>query len=161
MYDPSAKQNSPSLNDCLDTGSCLIRELIDVLKGFRIYRIALLSDIKKVFLNENMKNENLSFLRFLWVDDVSKDNPELVVKRFRPIIFGSNSSKFLLGLVIHKHMSQLGLTDPAFVRKFLQEFYVDEYLDGTNTKGCVFELYKKIKRTLLGAGLELRKWGIK
>ena len=55
-------------------------------------------------------------------------------------------------------MSQLGLTYPAFVRNFLQKLYVDNYVGGANTKEDAFEFYKKIKRTLLGAGLELRKW---
>lgn len=43
-YDTSAKQNSPSLNDCLETDPCLIPELTDVLIRFRIYPMTLLSD---------------------------------------------------------------------------------------------------------------------
>ena len=110
MCDTSAKQNGPSLNDCLETSPCLILELIDVLIRFRIYPIALLSDMKKAFLNVNIREEDLDFLRFLWVDDVIKDNPELVVKLFTRVIFGSTLSQFLLGLVIYKHMSQFELT---------------------------------------------------
>ena len=158
MYDASVKQNGPSLNDCLETGPYLIPELIDVLIRFRIYPIALLSDIKKTLLNVNIREEDRDFLRFLLVDDVSKDNPELVVKRFTRFIFGSTSSQFLIGLVIHKHMSQLELTDPAFVRIYLQELYVGDYVRGASTEEEAFKFYKKIKETLLRAGFELRKW---
>lgn len=66
--------------------------------------------MKKAFLNVNIREEDLDFLRFLWVDDVIKDNPELEVKLFTRVIFGSTLSQFLLGLVIYKHMSQLELT---------------------------------------------------
>jgi hypothetical protein len=52
VYDCSCKQgNNPSLNDCLDTGPSLIKDLVAILIRFRLYPIGFVSDIEKAFLN--------------------------------------------------------------------------------------------------------------
>ena len=46
-YDASSKKEGPSLNDCLEKGTNLLPEIINVLLRFRGYKIGLTSDIKK------------------------------------------------------------------------------------------------------------------
>ena len=51
VMDASAKitADSPSLNECLYTGPCLTRDIIDILIRFKWYRIGVVSDIEKAF----------------------------------------------------------------------------------------------------------------
>ena len=69
VYDASS--NSPSLNDCLEKGPCLLPLVFDILVRFRAYRVALISDIKQAYLNVEVNENDRNFLRFLWLDDVN------------------------------------------------------------------------------------------
>ena len=59
-------------------------------------KLALTADIEKAFLNVAIAPEHCDYLRFLWVDDILTDNPQLVIMRFTRVVFGENSSPFLL-----------------------------------------------------------------
>ena len=50
VYDASAKENGPSLNDCLYTGPALAQNILDILLRLRCHQVALVADIEKAFL---------------------------------------------------------------------------------------------------------------
>ena len=104
VYDASSKgSNGVSLNDCLHAGPPLTPLLFDILVRFRILRVALVADIEKAFLNVEVDEGDRDSLRFLWVDDVASDSPNLVVYRFCRVVFGLNSSPFLLNATLRHH----------------------------------------------------------
>ena len=72
----------PSLNECLETGPNLLLQIIDIILKFRCYKIGLISDIRKAFLNIGVALEDRDVLRFLWVEDINELNPKIVVGRF-------------------------------------------------------------------------------
>ena len=104
VYDASSLIEKTSLNQCLETGTNLLPELIDILIRFRSYKVAFISDIKQAFLNVSVKESDRNFLQFLWVKDNSSDNIEILVRRFARVAFGATASQFLLAVSIHKHL---------------------------------------------------------
>ena len=135
VYDASAKtRNRASLNDLLQNGPCLLPKIFDILIRFRCYKYAVTSDIKSAFLNIKVTEEDCDFLRFLWIDDIEKDNPELVVKRFTTLIFGMNCSPLLLGATIAHHMEKYSDTFKDIVCKFLADLYMDDCISGAQTE---------------------------
>ena len=78
VYNASARENGPALNDCLHTGPPLTPDILDILIRFRIQPIALVADIEKAFLMIAVKKEDRDVLRFLWVDDVNSAEPKIV-----------------------------------------------------------------------------------
>ena len=60
VYDASS--NKPSLNDCLEKGDNLMPWMLDVLIRFRGYKIALISDIEKAFLNVGVQEKEPELL---------------------------------------------------------------------------------------------------
>ena len=62
VYDASAKQGGPSLNDCLYSGPPLTSMIFDVMVRFRAHQIALTADIEKAFLNVAIAPEHSDFL---------------------------------------------------------------------------------------------------
>ena len=50
MYDASARDDGPSLNDCLCTGPKFGQNILDIILRFRVNNIALAADIEKAFL---------------------------------------------------------------------------------------------------------------
>ena len=66
VFDASAKlPKSPTLNECLYAGPCLLSLVYDILLRFRLQKIVLISDIKQAFLNVGMREEDCDYMRFL------------------------------------------------------------------------------------------------
>ena len=78
VYDASAKSEGPSLNDCLHKGPKFNQLILDLLLRFRSYKVALTADVEKAFMIA-VENRDRDVLCFLWVDVVSKDEPEIRV----------------------------------------------------------------------------------
>ena len=157
VYDASARNDGPSLNDCLETGPCLLPKIFDILTRFQTYKYALTSDIKPAFLNIRVDPEDRDFLRFLWVENIEDLESEVVVKRFTSVIFGVNSSPFLLGGTVIHHMNKFDDIEPEFVETFLSDLYMDDSLSGAETISRAFDVYLFLK-SVMKEGFVLRKW---
>ena len=120
--------------------------------------MALTGDVEKAFLMVGMTEEDREVLRFLWVDDIDKLSPEIVVLRFTPVVFGVSSSPFLLNATIKHHIEQYKEADPEFVEKFLRSIYVDDLSSGASEVDMAYELYLKPKLMLADGGFNLRKF---
>ncbi|XP_025829705.1 uncharacterized protein LOC112904277 [Agrilus planipennis] len=103
VFDASAREKgNPSLNHCLEKGPNLIELIPSILVRFREHKIGVVSDIRKAFLQISIHEKDRNFLRFLWVNSEGKE----VVFRHRRVVFGVNSSPFLLGATIDHHLSE-------------------------------------------------------
>ena len=158
VYDASAKSNGASLNECLHAGPPLAQNIFDIMLRFRSHRVALVGDIEKAFLMVHIAEEDRDVLRFLWVKDIDKAEPEVVVLRFSRVVFGLSSSPFLLNATIKHHIGQYEQCDPSFTQKFLESVYVDDLTSGDGDVDRTFELYVKSKLRLKEAGFNLRKF---
>ena len=125
---------------------------------FRGHRIARVGDIEKAFLMVHIAEEDKDVLRFLWIDDIDKAKPEVVVLRFTRIVFGVSSSPLLLNATLKHRIGQYEQCDPNFTRKFLESIYVDDLTSGDSDMDRTFELYVKSKLRLKEAGFNLRKF---
>ncbi|XP_044184810.1 uncharacterized protein LOC122964955 [Acropora millepora] len=158
VYDASAKYTGPSLNDCLHAGPSLISDIPDVLMRFRYHQIALAADIEKAFLMVQVAKADRDVLRFLWINDPTSEDPNIVVKRFNRVVFGVTSSPFLLNGTVRHHVSNYEVEDPQFVNDFLSSLYVDDFNGGKDSVPEAFQLYSKAKSRMKEGGFNLRKW---
>ena len=125
VFDASAKENRPNLNEVLYKGPQLTPVIFDIHIRLRTYTIALTSDIEKAFHQVSVHEKGREFLRFLWFNNVFSDQPKIVRNRFARVIFSVTYSPFLLNEVIRKHVKNYEF-DINFVNKILDCFYVDE-----------------------------------
>ena len=156
-YDASAKMKSPSLNDCLYMGPNFGQSIFDIFLRFRFHQIALAGDIEKAFLMVSVQEKDRDSLRFLWNRDVNREMPDVIVLRLTRVVFGVNSSPFLLNATIDHHMWKYQEIDPSFVDKFLSSVYVNDVSLGSDDVESIYELYLKSKLRLAEAGFKLRK----
>ena len=59
-------------------------------------------------------------LRFLWVDDVEKEFPNVCVLRFARVVFGVSCSPFLLNATLGHHHDRYLTTHPDLVNCLVQ-----------------------------------------
>ena len=159
VFDGSSKAtiDSPILNDCLYSGPALTPTIFQILLRFREKRIALVSDIKKAFLNIRVSDQDRDVLRSPWVDSLERDDPGLVLYRFCHVVFGVNASPFLLNATLKHHISQ-HQADPEFVEDLLNSFYVDDLVSGEKHLEKCLSPYQKSKKCLSEGGFNLRNW---
>jgi hypothetical protein len=158
VYDASAKCAGPSLNECLFTGPKFEQKILDILLRFRTYRIALTADIEKAFLMVSVSPKDQDVLRFLWVDDITKSDPNIQMFRFTRVVFGISSSPFLLNATIAHHLKLFSSTNPELVSILLRSMYVDDVVLGADDEDSGMKLYEESKRILREGGFNLRKF---
>ena len=112
---------------------------------FKENKIALVADNEKAFLNVEVNKEDRDCLRFLWVNDILNDDREVIVYRFCRVVFGLNSSPFLLNATLRHHISNYKDLDPEVVLKVLESFYVDDLVCGEKSEEQALKLYQKTK----------------
>ena len=76
-----------------------------ILLRLRKHKVALVADIEKAFLQISVADRDRDALRFLWIDDPMKADPEIVTLRFARVPFGVTSSPFLLNATLQYHSS--------------------------------------------------------
>ena len=107
------------MNQCLYKWPCLKTLLYDILLRFRVHNYGLIADIEKAYLQISVLPEHRDYLRFLWFDDVSKNNPEIVKYRSTRVIFDSSPPQFLLKGAVETHKSVKKLIQSLFRKLYL------------------------------------------
>ena len=100
-----------------------------------MYHIALTADIEKAFLMISVHEENKDVLRFLWVDDLSSDVPNIRTLRFTRVVFSVSSSPFLLNTTLQHHLDRSSTSHPDLVKQLTKSTYVDDVVSGGESEG--------------------------
>ena len=85
-----------SLNDCLEKGLNTTPHIFDILLRFRSYPIGIVADVEKAFHQIVMAPKDRNMLRFLWFEDISQQNPQIIQYRFCRLVFGLTPSPAIL-----------------------------------------------------------------
>ena len=119
-----ATEERPNLNDWVYSGPALTHTIFKILLRFRERKTALVGDIEEAFLKIRVQEQDRNALS-LWIDIFEKDDPKLLLYRFCRVVFGVNSSPFLLNAFLRHHIIQYSL-DAEFVENLLNSFSVDD-----------------------------------
>ena len=158
VYDASARADdkSPSLNDCLETGTPLQMKIWDILTRNRLQAVMLSGDVKQAFLQIRIKEDDRDVLRFHWMRE--RDTQKLEVYRFTRVLFGCNQSPFLLCATLEKHLKECEDEFPAEVAEMKRSIYVDDILLGGDSIDTVQHLKETTIEIFGRAKFLLHKW---
>lgn len=157
VYDCSCKSaDGVSLNDCLEAGPPLQKNMLDILLRFRTHRIGISSDISKAFHQIMLHPEDRDFVRFFWIKDLNHKPYELQTLRFRVIPFGATCSPFILLTVLQTHLSRINNSISIDMDK---NIYVDNLITGCEERDEAISLYQSANAIMQDAGLNLQSWG--
>ena len=156
VFDCSAKRDvsSPSLNDCLWTGPTLTSDMLQVLLRFRLHQFACASDIEKAFLMVQLREEDRNYTRFLWLENPVDPKSNMIIFRFRVVLFGAKSSPFLLNATIRKHLSISG-NDKYDLKRGL---YIDNLIHTEQTESDLVQFFHDSSKVFAEAHLFLKEW---
>ncbi|GFT13533.1 integrase catalytic domain-containing protein [Trichonephila clavipes] len=133
VFDASAKTDSNlSLNDILHTGPKLQNELFNILLKFRCHRIVLTGDIEKMFRQILVNEDDVEFQRIFWREIPEEPTIQQLAEEIK---------KF-----------------PEASKVALDDFYVDDFITGTNSKEDAKKLVSQVIELMKKGGFPIRKW---
>ena len=144
----------------LDPGPCLLPCIFDILVRLRLGKIGIVADIKKVFLQIAVDEDERDFLRMIWYKNVFAQNPTVKILRFARVVFDLTSSPFILNGTFRIHLQKY-LRDEhnkEIIQKLIGELYVDDVTSSLNNEIEGQQFYEIAKSCLTSASFELRKW---
>ena len=144
------------MNDYTYTGPPLSPAIFDILLRFRARKFGLVANIEKAFLNVTVNEGQRNLMRFLWIDDVDKEDPNLVVYRFCRVIFGMNCSPFLLNATLNHHVTEYFPDDLAFAERVSNDLYVDACTTGGGNDVEALKMYRKANACFTAGNSNLR-----
>ena len=147
-----------SMNECLEKGPNMVPRLFDVLIMFRGFPIGVASEVEKAFQQIEIEPNDRRMLRFLWFDDISKENPEIVHYHFCRLVFGLTPSSAILSSLIDHYLDRRAEEHAEIVSLLKRSFYFDDLVSGSWDDGGNVEVYDKSNRIMEEGGFKLRKW---
>ncbi|GFU43245.1 uncharacterized protein TNCV_1566941 [Trichonephila clavipes] len=126
----------------------------------RLNRVAISSDIRQAFLQICLADKHKDFVRFLWTDSNPRIGEKLTLQvyRFNRVIFGVNSSPFLLAATIKYHIEKYNEIHPITVQHLDSFMYVDDWITGQDTREEALFMSRHAKNIMKEVGMEMRKW---
>ena len=135
----------------------MMNGFVGILCRFREEEVAFMTDIKGMFHQFNVAEENRDLLRFLWWDG-GDPNKDVVDYRMKVHLFGAGSSpgcaNFGLRRAADDGEEQFGAQAADFIRN---DFYVDDGLKSVPTVEEAIGLIKASQGICASAGLQLHK----
>ena len=156
VFDASSKSTSGvSLNDLLLVGPTVHSSLVDVLLRFRLHRIALTTDVSKMYRAVELVKPDRDLHRFVW-----RSNPDQPVRDFRMtrVTFGVSASSFAANMSVKQNSQDFALEFPQAASAVETSFYVDDGLTGADSVEEAIQLQKQLQELFSRGGFLLRKW---
>ncbi|XP_035712900.1 uncharacterized protein LOC110856386 [Folsomia candida] len=160
VFDGSCKfGRNPSLNDLLEVGPNLLESVPSILLRFRRGRFGVTADIRKAFLMVGVRERDRDYLRFLWWEDISKRDVYKIYRHKR-VVFGVNSSPFLLGAAINHQLEAKADEFPSTCEILRESFYVDNLVCSVDSKEDQDRVVSQATSIMGEVKMELTQWGI-
>ena len=122
VFDASAKSSTgTSLNDRLLVGPTVHSSLVDVLLRFRMHRIALTTDVSRMYRAVLLTESDRDLHRFVW-----RTHPDQTLQDFRMtrVTFGVSASSFAANMSVRQNALDFTVECPLAAKAVEESFYV-------------------------------------
>lgn len=150
-----ATTNGKSVNDIQLAGPNLQEKLAIVIMRFRFHRFVLSADVKQMFLQIRMNDEDLKYQKIFWRFNKNDPLQEYV---WKTVLFGMKSSPSLAIYTVLELARIYEKKFPLASRAAKSERYVDDFMSGGDTLNEVIRLYEELKQLMATGKFELGKW---
>lgn len=144
-----------SLNDLQLSGPKQQGDLCEILLRFRMHRFAVSADIVKMFRQVQVDQRHWDFQRILWRPSFDHPVKEYVIT---VIVWGMASATFNAVRALRQCAMDERLRFPIASRAALEDFYVDDFLSGSDDSDSLLTLHEQMTQMLKSGGFPLSKW---
>lgn len=144
-----------NLNSIQYQGNKLHNNIPDIIFNFRQHKVVFLCDIKQMFRQILIHEDDQIFQLIYWRSD-----PLLPLQLYQltTVTFGLSSSPYLANRVIKQLIADEGKNHPLAAKALQSQIFVDDAVLGCDTVIEALELQQDVIALLKKGGFELRKW---
>ena len=143
----------------LDPRTFLLHRIFDILVSFQLGKIGIVTDIKNAFLQIAIDEDQRDFLGMMQYKNVFAKNPTVKTLRFARVVFGLNSSSFILNgtvrIYLQKYLCEENIKE--IIQKLIGDLYVHNATSRQNNQVEGQQFYETAKSSLSSACFELCK----
>lgn len=156
VYDGSAKTtNGYSLNDRLLNGPTIQPELFDTFMRWRTFKIALVTDIAKMYRQIRVAPEDRKYQKIVWR---FSENEPIKVYELNTVTFGTKTAPYLAIETTFKLADLEKENFPEASKRVKKDFYVDDGLSGADTPEEAKHLQAELDGLFSSGKMTLRIW---
>lgn len=144
-----------SLNQILHSGPKLQNNLMDIIFNFRRYPIVFTCDIRQMFRQILMHEDDQKYQLIYWRED-----PSLPLETYQltTVTYGMTSSSYLSIRTIQQLLKDEGSEYPLAASLIENQIYVDDILLGADSEDDAKHLQRDVIDLFNKGGFSLRKW---
>lgn len=156
VYDASCKTDKGvSLNQMQLIGEKLQDDLFKILLRFRKNQFAFTADIKKMYLQIKINQDQWDLQRIFWRDCETQEISEYWMTR---VTFGMASAPHCAIRTMIQCALDNEIEYPVAAAIVKRDFYMDDCISGARSKEQVSNIYTQLQALLEKGGFELRKF---
>ena len=131
--------------------------LVDVLLRFRQHKVALTTDVSRMYRAVLLSKEQRDLHRFVWRED-----PHQPVKDYRMarLTFGVPASSFAANMALSQNAINHSESHPKAYQAVVKSFYVDDGLTGAASVDEAVRLRREFQELFRLGGFKHRKWEV-
>jgi ribonuclease HI/transposase InsO family protein len=156
VFDGASEFQGTSLNKNMLRGPNLLNNLVGVALRARKYRVAVCSDIEKMYHQVLVPEHEQDAYRFVYRPPGS-DSPPLTL-RMKVHVFGSKTSPTTCLYALKRTAEDNRSEFPRAAESVLTSFYVDNYWESFPTEDEAIRVSRDLKALLAKGGFNLTKW---
>ncbi|XP_065356265.1 uncharacterized protein LOC135950662 [Calliphora vicina] len=154
VFDASSKTtNGKSLNDILQVGPKLQKDIFDIITKWRSWKYVISSDVEKMFRQIKIDTPDQEYQYVLW-----RKNPSNPIEQYKltTVTYGTSSAPFLAIRTLIEIANHC--KDEDISSRIKEDFYMDDLLTGADTIQDCMKIREAISNHLDKFGFHLRKW---
>ncbi|CAG7821049.1 unnamed protein product, partial [Allacma fusca] len=156
VFDAASKSGGISLNDVLMSGPDFLTPLPSHLFNFRHFPVAVTGDIREMFPQIKIREEDQAAQHFLWRGSDRDRPPDEYV--MTSMIFGAKSSPCSAQYVRDVNAREFQSTNPEAVEAILQRHYMDNYLDSFQNVNQARKQIQDVFNIHADGGFQMCSW---
>ena len=151
VFDGAAKCDGISLNDMIHAGPKLQQDLFNVLVRFRRNPVGVACNVKEMYLQIEIKEQDRSHFQLFWRDLDPNREPD--VFEFSRVVFEKNSAPMESQFVGQENARRKKDRYPLATETVLKSTYMDNSIDSVENNDEGAELYRQLKALWVVAGM--------
>ena len=158
VFDAAARYRGQSLNSKLMSGPDLLNSLFGVLQRFRLYEVALVTDIRAMYHQVRVPSGDADSLRFLFKEDWTKPGPPDTYQMLSHIFGATDSPACALYALQRTARDNASDFSSETVKVILHDTYMDDVVTSVATVSSTITLAKEVAQLLSKGGFKAHKW---
>ena len=151
-----AHKGEPSLNSILMKGPKLLNCIFDILARWRMWPVAFVGDITKMYHNVSTGELEGHVRRLLWREYDTSRSPDVYV--FQTVTFGDRPAGCIVMSALRRTAEMFRSVDEKAAEMIIRDSYMDDVVSGTLDKEEAIEAIENIQQIAGKGGFKFKKF---